>query len=281
MTPLPACWFPSRVGLNNHVGTEIIAAWSSDGRLMAYQQNGFEPKPGESSSKIGWLDLACRETGDCSPKVLQLLEGLDLYDPRFSPQGYQLLMPGSNTASGSGAPDIFLVAFSPEGMPGKIVNLSDTDQISELFPRWNPKTGQVIALCPVDRAQAQKAICMYDPVTGERQEGEVIELQNPQDYQVSSQGDWMAGLNINNRAGGKGLLELRRFDFEGNVSAVLASGRWFDGFKLSEDGYFLAFLVFQDEGSLWLSLVPLPDRATTPVYQTETPGSLSWLGWVP
>ncbi len=268
-------------GSDNHVGTEIIATWSSDGRLMAFQQVGFEPKPGEASRKIGWIDLACRETGNCSPEILQLPEGLDLYDPRFSPQGYRLLMPGSNSASGSGAPDIFLLEFSPAGVPGEVVNLSNTDQIAELVPRWNPKTGQVIAFCPVDVAEARKAICMYDPVTGERQEGAVIALQNPYDYQVSPRGDRMAGLNINNRAGGKGLLELFWFDFEGNASPVLASGRWFGGFSISEDGGFLAFLVFQDEGGLWLALNPLPDGDTILVYKAETPGSLFWLGWVP
>ncbi|MDD5466194.1 MAG: hypothetical protein PHS96_00150 [Anaerolineales bacterium] len=276
LTPRLLVSFPR--GSDNHVGTEIIAAWSSDGRLMAFQQAGFEPKPGEAFRKIGWIDLACRETGNCLPEILQLPEGLDLYDPRFSPQGYRLLMPGSNSISGPGAPDIFLVEFNPEGVPGEVINLSGTDQISELFPRWDPKTGQVIALCPVDVVEARKAFCVYDPITGERQEGAVINLQNVQDYQVSSQGDRMVGLNINNSAGGKGVVELRLFDFEGVAGPVLVSSRWLDGLSLSENGGFLAYL---EEHRMRLSLITLPAGASTSVYQAEIPGGLAWFGWAP
>lgn len=267
-------------GSDNYVGIEIMAAWSSDGRLMAFQQFGFEPKPGEAFRRIGWIDLACRETGYCFPQTLRLSEGLDLYDPQFSPQGYQLLMSGSNSTSGSGAPDIFLLAFSPEGVPGEVVNLSNTDQISELFPRWNPKIGQVIALCPVDMTEARKAICIYDPVSGERQESAVITLQNSNflNYQVSPQGDRMVGLNINNSAGGKGELELRLIDFDGNAGPALVSSRWFDGFRLSEDEGYLAYL---EENGRRLSLIRLLEGASALVYQANVPGSLTWFSWVP
>jgi len=91
----------------------------------------------------------------------------------------------------------------------------------------------------------------------------------------------MVGSNFNNRASGKELLELRLVNFEGSASPVLVSGCWFDDFSLSEDGGFLAFLVFQDERGLWLTLITLPNGSSTPVYQAETPGSLSWLGWAP
>lgn len=87
----------------------------------------------------------------------------------------------------------------------------------------------------------------------------------------------MVGLNINNSAGGKGVLELRLFDFEGTAGPALVSSRWFDGFSLSEDGRFLAYL--EDHGKL-LSLIALPAGASTPAYQTETPGGLSWFDWV-
>ena len=86
----------------------------------------------------------------------------------------------------------------------------------------------------------------------------------------------MAALNINNGAGGKGVLELRLFDFDGTVGPVLASSLWFDGFSLSEDGSFLAYL---DTQSTRLVLVALRSGVSTSVYQAKVSGSLSWMGW--
>jgi hypothetical protein len=263
-------------GVDNSEGTEITATWSNDGRLIAFQQSGFQPKPGEAYFKIGWIDLACRDKGGCSPQELHLPEGLNLYAPQFSPGGYHLLLQGANSTSGSGAGDIFLVEFNSEGKPGNIINLSNTDQMDERVPHWNPKTGQVVVFCPVDPTEAKKAFCIYDPVSGKRQEGAIIDLYNPQDYQVSPQGDRSIVMAINPSAGGKGALELRLLDFDGTAGPALVSSHWFDGFNLSEDGNFLAYSEEQDKH---LTLIALQTGVSTSVYQTEIAGAISWMNW--
>jgi hypothetical protein len=274
--PAPRLLFTFPTGGDSVIGTEYVANWSFDGKLMAYQYYNSQQKPGEPFWKLGWMNMACRESGNCQGQEIQFPHGLDLYDPQFSPQGYSLMLEGSNSASGSGADDIFLINFNQDGIPGNVVNLSNTDQINERVPHWNPKTGQVVALCPADPSEAKKEICFYDPISGEQQDGAIINLYNPQDYQVFPQGDQGIVMNINPNAGGKGTLELLLLNFDGTVGPVLAGSRWFDGFNLSMDGNFLAY---SEEGGKQLTLITLQTGASTTVYQCEVVGTISWMGW--
>jgi hypothetical protein len=274
--PAPRLLFTFPTGGDSVIGTEYVANWSFDGKLMAYQYYNSQQKPGEPFWKLGWMNMACRESGNCQGQEIQFPQGLDLYSPQFSLQGYNLMLEGSNSSSGSGASDIFLINFNQDGIPGNVVNLSNTDQIDERVPHWNPKTGQVVALCPADPSEAKKEICFYDPISGKQQEGAIINLYNPQDYQVFSQGDRGIVENINPDAGGKGTFELLLLNFDGTVEPVLTSSRWFDGFTLSEDGNFLAYSV---DGGKKLTLITLQTGVSTAVYQSEVVGTISWMGW--
>ena len=195
-------------GPKNVVGTEMSANWSYDGRLMVFQLSNFEPIQGEPHFKIGWIDLNCRTTGKCQIQYLNFPDGLAVYKPQFSPSDYRVLMQGSFiNGEGSGAQDIFMLEFDQEGNPGNVVNLSNTDQVGEHVPHWNPKTGQVVALCPTDPSEAKRKFCFYDPVTKSRQEGAGID-QHLFDTQIEPNGDQILGIDINHQAtDGKGLLE--------------------------------------------------------------------------
>jgi hypothetical protein len=274
--PAPRLLFTFLTGGGSVVGTEYVANWSFDGKIMAYQYYNSQQKPGEPFWKLGWMNMACRESGNCQGQEIQFPQGLDLYNPQFSPQGYSLMLDGSNSTSGSGASDIFLINFNQKGIPGDVINLSNTDQIDERAPHWSPKTGQVVALCPADPSEAKKAICLYDPISGEQQEGATINLYNPQDYQVFPQGDRAIVENINPDAGGKGTFELLLLNFDGTVEPVLTTSRWFDGFTLSENGNFLAYSA---DGGKKLTLITLQTGALTAVYQSEVVGTISWMGW--
>jgi hypothetical protein len=272
----PHLLFTFPTGGDSVIGTEYVADWSFDGKIMAYQYYNSQQKPGETFWKIGWMNMDCRESGNCQGQEMQLPQGLDLYGLQFSPQGYSLMLEGSNSASGSGASDIFLINFNQEGIPGNVINLSNTDQINEYAPYWNPKTGQVVALCPADPSEAKKSICFYDPISGERQEGAIIDLYNPQGYQIFPQGDRAIVMNINPNAEGKGALELRLLNFDGTAGPALANSHWFDGFNLSDDGNFLAY---SEGGGEQLTLLTLQTGASTTVYQSEVVGTVSWMGW--
>ncbi len=122
----------------------------------------------------------------------------------------------------------------------------------------------------------KKEICFYDPISGERQKGTMIDLYNPQDYQIFTQGERAIIMNINPNAGGKGALELLLLNFDGTIGAVLVSSRWFDGINLSKDGNFMAYLK---EGGKQLTLISLQTGASSSIYQSQVAGAISWMGW--
>jgi hypothetical protein len=257
-------------------GTELIATWSFDGKLLAYQRFDTQPKPGETYWKIGWINLNCRETGNCRAQEFQLPKGLDLYNPQFSPQGYVLTLQGYNSASGSGEEDIFLIKFNEQGTPGAIINLSNTDQIDEGHPGWNPKTGQVVALCPADVTMAKKAFCFYDPDSGERQEGATINLYNPQDFRVFPEGNDVLVENINPLDNGKGEFELGLVHKDGKAEPAIVISKWIDEFFIASNGKNLVYLV--DHGKQ-LSLIDLQTKISSNIYSSSTLGAISWVRW--
>lgn len=261
----------------NAQGTEIQGDWSFDGKLFAYQQFGLQPKPGEGVWRTGWINLDCRESGNCQAQEFQLEKGLDLYNPQFSPQGNVLMLQGPDYNNGSGFPDLYQIEFNQDGVPGNVKNLSKTDQVDENSPRWNPKTNQIVSLCQEEVTKVNKLFCFYDSVSGERRTGAKINLNNPQNFQISLCGDQIIIMDINNSAGGKGVMELHAIDFDGNVGPVLASKRWFDEFTISANGKELAY--FQDQ-RMGLNILSISSGTLTSVYSTNSVGAVSWMGWV-
>ncbi len=244
---------------------------------MVFQLSNFMPKQGETPFQLGWLDLNCRQTGNCQPQLLDLPEGLSVYEPRFSPGDHRLLMPGSYTdGRGSGAGDIFLLEFGPQGMPGEVINLSDSDQIDELVPRWDPQSGQVVALCPTDPSEAQRQFCFYDPATRGRQAGADID-QHLFDYQVAPDGSRVLGLDINHQASSdEDPLEFRLFDWSGKSGALLAGTALVDRFAQSPDGSYFAYLR-AETGEM--HLVDIADGQEPFSPGQEAAGRITWLGW--
>ncbi|MCE5207180.1 MAG: hypothetical protein LLG42_02600 [Chloroflexi bacterium] len=255
-------------------GTELTADWSYDGRLMVFQLFNFAAKQGEPSFKTGWIDLSCRATGNCTTHYLDFPDGLSIVQPQFSPNDYRILMSGSYiNGKGSGAQDIFMLEFDQEGIPGEVVNLSDSDQIDELVPRWDPKSGKMVVLCPADPVEAQSQFCFYDPVTKNRQEGAAID-QHLYDYQVEPNGDRLLGIDINHQAtDGKGLLEFRLFDWDGKSGLVLASTpQGIDRFEESPDGKYFAYIAAE---TFEMHLVNISNGE-----EISAPASnISWMGW--
>jgi hypothetical protein len=91
-------------------------AWSSDGRLLAF--NFQLPGPGEIQPRIGWIDMNCRTSGECPVQVLDAPVEYRLGNPVFSPQGTWLAINGADTTYGAG--EIYLLQFDNNAQPGQV-----------------------------------------------------------------------------------------------------------------------------------------------------------------
>ncbi|NMB88283.1 MAG: hypothetical protein GYA17_07970, partial [Chloroflexi bacterium] len=264
-------------GPQNVKGNELAATWSADGRLVAFQQTNRLPAPGEPLARLGWIDLACRQDGHCPVQYVDLPPGLEAGAPQFSPTGRRLLLSGSSTAPGSsGAMDVFLLPFDEQGRPGELINLSDSPQTSELVPHWNPAGGQVVALCPTDPSEAQRRFCLFDPSSGARQDGAAID-RHLFDYQVALDGEHLLGIDIDHQAGGKGLLEFRRFAWDGSSGPLLARAGMLAYFAGSPGGDFFAYIETDPPR---LRLVDASTGAGLDLPGLDPAAYVTWLGWV-
>ena len=266
-------------GPENVKGTELTANWSYDGRFVIFALVNFYPQGGAATSRLGWIDLNCRETGNCQVKYLQFPDGVNLGQPQFSPSDYRVLMTGGyNNERSSYTYDLFMLEFDAQGKAGAIANLSNTPQIDELVTHWDSQTGRVIALCPSDPIDEHPKFCFYDPTTGLRQEGAEID-QHLFDYQVGPDGKRVLGIDINHQAADNDhLLEFRLFDWDGKSGPVLASAPGVNRFAESPDSRYFAYIVDQEER---MHLVDIPNGKVLSVPGIDETSIVSWLGWVP
>ncbi|NMC78529.1 MAG: hypothetical protein GYA59_04130, partial [Chloroflexi bacterium] len=154
---------------------------------------------------------------------------------------------------------------------------SDSDQIDELVPRWDPQSGQVVALCPTDPSEAQRQFCFYDPATMGRQAGADID-QHLFDYQVAPDGSRVLGLDINHQAtSDEDRLEFRLFDWSGKSGALLAGTAQVDRFAQSPDGSHFAYL-HAETSEMHLVDIATGQEPFSPGQRAA--GRITWLGWI-
>ena len=266
-------------GPENVKGSEMTANWSYDGRFVIFQFYNFYPKKGEATSRLGWIDLKCRETGNCQVQLLKFPDGIDAGQPQFSASDYRVLMTGGYYDERSiYGNELFVLEFYGEGRTGEITNLSNTQQIFELAPHWDPKTGRIVALCPMDPSEVHRQFCFYDSTTGRWTEGAEID-QHLIDYQIEPYGERILGIDINHQAADNNrLLEFRLFDWNGKSGPVLASVPAVNRFAESPDSRYFAYIVDQTE---MMHLVDIPNGKEFSVPGFDESSIVSWLGWAP
>ncbi|MDD5370912.1 MAG: hypothetical protein PHQ40_17660 [Anaerolineaceae bacterium] len=260
----------------NHQGTELTANWSYDGRFVIFQRSHFDPGQGT----IGWIDLACRQSGECRPRYLEIPSSMELNRPRFSPDSYRVLISGME---GVRLPDVYLFELDNHGDPGALTNLTHSDQTEELYPSWLPDGGGFMSVCretvmPIDEYD----LCLYgvDPGAGQH----VVHLPgNMQGVTFSPDGKRLADYGyIQNRE------QIRVLEWEtGKTTLIPGEGDWpFFGFAFSPDGESLALLgagSHENEpgqgAAVQVSLYSFTDDTETLVFDSGGLGIISWLGW--
>lgn len=277
-------------GPENVQGTELTANWSYDGRLMVFELHNNYPKPGEPWASIGWIDLACRQTGNCQPQYLEIPPGMELNRPKFSPKTYQVLISGADQIHGGHNPDVYQFEFGADGQLGALSNLTNSDQIFELSPNWLPDGSGFFTACwdssiPINAYD----LCQHGTTPGQGQH--LLRLPgNMQDITLSPDGKRLADYSyIENKE------QIRVYELETRKTTLISGeGDWpFFGFTFSVDGKYLALLragsdpmpTSQDPGmnvggTPWISLYSLATGQERQVFESSSGEDIPWMGWV-
>ena len=264
-------------------GSLTWPAWSSDGRLLAfdYQLSG----PGEIFSRIGWIDMNCRSSGDCPVQVLDAPDEYMLGAPEFSLQGDWLAMDGVDTTYGAG--EIYLLQFDNHAQPGQVQNITNTGQVSDGSPQWiagNKLAWNCTEPNPRDIANGIPNICLQDISSGSASPQKIF-TNNDFDFVfgLSSQGNYF-WQNVFVRID-PGSYQMWLHDRKG-TSRMLTASRWFDQDygkpAFSQDERFLAYFSESDYDKSVPETLHIADTATGQELDAfESINPVGWMGWVP
>ena len=254
-------------------------AWSQDGQLLAFNTAASAPA---AMGSIGWVDLACRESGDCPIHILNdpTGNGLGLSDTAFSPDGKWLAFNGSDSVSG--ASEVYLLPFEDRSA-GELYNLSQLPFYGDGRYSW-VSDDTLIWMCETgDATQPTRSLCLQK-VTEQKSSREIIfSFDDWLEFGMAPDGEHFWQVVINRQAEREQQIWLH--DRSGS-SDLLTAAPFFnlDYGKpaFSMDGKYLAYTSTID------SFKTVPDtlyviNATSGqkliTYELDKP--VGWLGWVP
>lgn len=257
------------------VGTAVEGSWSYDGRYAIFRY--AKSIPGNNGWKFLWMDMACPAGEDCAPHEIVLDRNLELFKAYFAPADYRILFTGSDT-SATGEPDLFMLDFDPASTNTHIVNLTSNsssfaDDVGVSPAIWTPD-GSIFTLC--HDGQMSTLFCYVDPKVGNIISGADY-AEHISNYQLSSSGKQVLAVVINHDAPGKGILEIRLFDLNGNAGPAFATNRMFNVVVMSTSEQYLAYVP---EYSDQLNMIDLLSEKTVLIYTSDGQWAISWAGWV-
>ncbi|PKN92912.1 MAG: hypothetical protein CVU44_12845 [Chloroflexi bacterium HGW-Chloroflexi-6] len=258
----------------NTVGTIVEGHWSFDGRYAIFRY--VNNQPGNNFWQFLWLDLACRTDGNCIAHEITSRPDIELYKALFAPSDYRILFTGADY-SGTGEQDIFLLDFDPADPGREPVNLTShssdfADDVGVSPAVWTPD-GSIFTLC--SDGQMTNRFCTVNSVSGNIINGAVYDEHLFQ-YALTPTGRQMIGIVINHTALGKGTLELRLFDMDGQPGLALVSAPVISNVVMSEDERFIACIT-GEPGQLTLLDLANGQIQTLP---SSAVWGISWTGWV-
>ena len=264
----------------NTIGTTVSAAWSFDGKYLAFQDSGGN-RPGHEG-RLGWFDMSCRSSGFCALHEIPVNGQWSLSPPIFSPFDYRMLFAGADE-SGTGEPDVFLLDFDPNESDTPIVNLTTQIFISDGVnaPTWTPD-GQILNICFDGMSWETNVFCIINPLTGNVSFGELIS-PNLDDYRLfggmfwlQPSADQVAVTTFPKNGTRESLQELRLMDLNGHLGAKLAESRWIAYVTFSPSGQWLAYATDEDK-HLYLADV---NSGHSRLVQEFPSFPVTWVGWV-
>ncbi len=256
--------------------------WSSDGRLMAF---AFQlPDPGETHSRIGWIDMNCRTSGECLVQTLDAPDEYRLGVTEFSPQGYWLAINGADTTYGAG--EIYILPFDNNAQPGILQNFTHTDQTDDSSAGWiagNKLVWKCIEPSAIDPAKNPN-ICMQDISSGNSIPQIYFTYNDYFLFGLSSQGNYFWQIVINRSVQREEQIWLH--DQKGPKYLLYAAPSFDQDYGKPAFSMDERYFTYLSTGDYAKAVVPetlhIVDTSTGQELVTfEDLSPIGWLGWVP
>ncbi len=253
-------------------------AWSSDGQLLAFNVAGNVPGAMDS---IGWVDLSCREDGECPANVVDdpTGNGISLLDSAFSPNGKWLAFNGTDFESG--ASEIYLLPFDRH-RPGALYNLTQTPFYGDGTYSWVLED-TLVWMCETGEAtNPTSSLCLKEATDQTVSPKKIFYFNDWQHFGMSPNGDYFWQVVINRQAEREQQIWLHN---RTGASDLLTSAPWinldYGKPAFSRDERYLAYTVTTDTFKTLPDTLYVVDTTSKQVIITYAlQESVGWLGWV-
>jgi hypothetical protein len=256
--------------------------WSSDGRLLAFD---FQlPDPGEFQSRIGWIDMNCRSSGECPVHVLDAPLNYRLGISKFSPQGTWLAINGADTTFGAG--EIYLLPFDNNAQPGELQNFTHSDHPDDQSAGWiagNKLVWMCIEPSASNIANGNPNICLQDISSTSSVIQTIFSYNDSFWFGMSSQGNFFWQEVINRNVQREEQIWLHD---QNGTSHMLTEAPWFDldyaKPVFSMDERYLAYFAAKDYDKSVPETLHIVETSTGGKVATiDNINPVGWMGWVP
>jgi len=258
-------------------GTLITSvSWSADDRILAFILGGLQSAEGNYEQKAGWVNLNCRDSGDCTLHYLDLPESVEgFYAQQFSPLGNVLIYSATVSSPNYGDVEkLYQVTFDANGQPGEAAPVTQLDSASESNPRWLPDGNSLLLTCEdMGGADVNNLhLCLWNLTTGQRTDlldlNQYVEQPPMRNFELSPQGDLLA-------AGGRNGIQL--FNRETRRSIRLAYSDYISKMDFNAAGTTL--YVLGNTGKS-IEAVDLDQMVMRSAFTLSGEGNISWIGVV-
>ena len=282
--PKPYLLFTFPPNPENFIGTTVSGNWSFDGRFGIFRLPNTAP--GGYGWRFLWMDLNCRQSGDCQAHDIKIPKNLDLYTASFAPADFRILFSGADT-SATGKTDLFLYHFNPNESGVELKNLTSSYNLGDGInsAQWLD-SGKIFSICSPDSEILEaKAFCWLDPLTGQ------LTQSNPShpipdgmrllsQYWVSVTGQYLAALFYPISANwGESLPTLHLLSLNDQLDRNLDQAKYILSADFSPDERFLAYLIEQ-ETNLKLDVIEVKGDLHQNILTTLVPSNYLFINWI-